>query len=352
MTRAHNRMRSPSANGHLSRRSLLAALPAALLAPRVRAQASPIPVRSITHVALHVGNVRRSVDFYQALFGMPIQARVGPSVLLRVGQGPQFLSISPAGATPTRIARFGFGVADFDPDRVLGELNAHGVAAGAAGADGLAGGPMHARVITRGETRELYLADPEGVELQLQDPTYCGGGGPLGASCPAPEPVAAQGRLALQGFSHLTIFVSDATRENDFYQSVFGLDVQASQGPGAPLLGVGPGVEFVMFAGGGGGRRGGGPPRPASIHHACMTVEGFDVEGILGRLEQAGIRRRPEGQLDAPPLISYVSMRMPNRGGAPGGTPELYFTDPDGLLMQLQDVRYCGGGGVLGETCG
>jgi hypothetical protein len=42
---------------------------------------------------------------------------------------------------------------------------------------------------------------------------------------------------------------------------------------------------------------------------------------------------------------------MPNRGGAEGGTPELYFTDPDGLAIQIQDVKYCGGAGVLGEVC-
>ena len=29
----------------------------------------------------------------------------------------------------------------------------------------------------------------------------------------------------------------------------------------------------------------------------------------------------------------------------------VYFTDPDGLLVQLQDVKYCGGGGVLGDMC-
>jgi hypothetical protein len=43
---------------------------------------------------------------------------------------------------------------------------------------------------------------------------------------------------------------------------------------------------------------------------------------------------------------------MESRGGAPGGTPELYFTDPDGILIQLQDARYCGGNGYLGEECG
>ena len=55
---------------------------------------------------------------------------------------------------------------------------------------------------------------------------------------------------------------------------------------------------------------------------------------------------------DAPgPLVHYINLRMENRGGAPGGTPELYFTDPDGLLIQLQDLSYYGGGGVLGEVC-
>jgi hypothetical protein len=49
--------------------------------------------------------------------------------------------------------------------------------------------------------------------------------------------------------------------------------------------------------------------------------------------------------------MHYVTRRMPDRGGAPGGTPELYFTDPDGILLQLQDVSYCGGGGYLGDEC-
>ena len=35
------------------------------------------------------------------------------------------------------------------------------------------------------------------VELQLQDPTYCGGSGPLGATCGMPEPAPGSGLLAL-----------------------------------------------------------------------------------------------------------------------------------------------------------
>jgi hypothetical protein len=50
-------------------------------------------------------------------------------------------------------------------------------------------------------------------------------------------------------------------------------------------------------------------------------------------------------------MRSYVSMRMENRGGASEGTPELYFTDPDGILVQIQDESYCGGSGPLGSIC-
>jgi len=45
-------------------------------------------------------------------------------------------------------------------------------------------------------------------------------------------------------------------------------------------------------------------------------------------------------------------MRGANRGGLLTGTPEVYFTDPDGILLQLQDNRYCGGNGYFGELCG
>ena len=53
----------------------------------------------------------------------------------------------------------------------------------------------------------------------------------------------------------------------------------------------------------------------------------------------------------AKPLESWISLRKEDRGGAKEGTPELYFTDPDGISIQLQDVKYCGGGGLLGEIC-
>jgi hypothetical protein len=110
------------------------------------------------------------------------------------------------------------------------------------------------------------------------------------------------------------------------------------------VLGVGTGAQFVMANGPAPGR-----VAAASINHACLTMNGFDPDKVLKALTDFGLK--PRGNGPAGPLVHYVSMRMPDRGGTPGGTPELYFTDPDGLVMQLQDTSYCGGGGFLGNVC-
>jgi catechol 2,3-dioxygenase-like lactoylglutathione lyase family enzyme len=202
-------------------------------------------------------------------------------------------------------------------------------------------------------TPELHLGDPDGIDMQLQDASYCGGGGVLGNVCGTVEPSPSRGLLALKAYSHCTVFATDAERSNRFYQQIFGMPVRSYQGPTAPTLAIGPSVEFLMFAGGGPGRGGASaaPPRPASINHVCFNLEGFDADRILKTLDSYGIKPREGQSGPVPPMRSYVSMRMENRGGAKEGTPELYFTDPDGLLVQLQDVSYCGGAGVLGNLC-
>jgi len=73
------------------------------------------------------------------------------------------------------------------------------------------------------------------------------------------------------------------------------------------------------------------------------------VDDILELLGEAGLTAQNDRALG--PLMYYISLRMPARGGVEGGTPEVYFTDPDGIRMQLQDSSYCGGGGYLGEIC-
>ena len=370
----------------LDRRSVLAMLPGLALAPRLLAQTPStkprFKVNGLSQITLSVSDVQRSLAFYQGLFGMPIQARQGSTVLLRIGSGPRFLALKPvdAGERPS-ISGLGFGVHDFALDRALQTLAAHGVAEAAAAA--ARPGPKQALVRVRRSdaggsatgTRELFVADPSGIVFQLHDVNYCGGSGPEGTTCAAAEPSAGKGLIELKDTSHFTIRATDPTTV-PFYLDLFGFEPLAYQAT-TPAWHVGTGVHFLMFIGGGGpargatGPRGGGAPggagapaargggapgaraggaaAAAAIDHACLSMEGFDPAAVTKLLVSYGLQQQ-SGQSRSP-LVTYISLRMPDRGGAEGGTPELYFTDPDGLAIQLQDVKYCGGGGVLGDLC-
>jgi catechol 2,3-dioxygenase-like lactoylglutathione lyase family enzyme len=338
----------------MSRRAMLVSLTAAV-APRLLAQtaAATIRVRGINHVTLAVSDVTRSVDFYQGLFGMPVLSRQGSTTNLRVGDGPQFLGIAAAGTGAPRIDHLCLGVEEFDVERLTKILAQHGVTR----ADD--GGPMTLRVRRRGPdaggatdgTPEVFVGDPNGFIIQLQDWRYCGGAGPLGNVCPAPAPPSRRGLLDVRGWNHCTNGVSDPAASRKFVQDVFGLTIQAYQGPAAPVFGVGDGAEFLMFNAGGAGLGGSGSAPRAGINHLCMTVEPFRPEAIIKALESYGIRPRGPAAGAPGPLVHYINMRRDDRGGAREGTPELYFTDPDGLPIQLQDVSYCGGSGVLGNIC-
>ena len=209
-------------NGRISRRRLLLSLPALIMAPRALAQSSNprIRVTGINHVTLSVSDVRRSVDFYQGLFGMPVISRQGTTVTnLQIGTGPQFLGLSAAGARPLSINHLCLGVEDFNVDRITGILGQHGLTKSDAA------GPMKVRVRMRGPdaggakegTPELSFGDPDGIVIQLQDPRYCGGGGALGNVCTQPEASPKKGLLAVRGWSHCTNSVSDSARSNKFY---------------------------------------------------------------------------------------------------------------------------------------
>ena len=326
----------------LSRQEFLLAFPGLGIANRLFTQSiPPVSVQGLHSVTLAVSDIGRSLEFYQGLFGMPIQARHRDTGLLRIGDSPSFVGLTPAGRSEPRIDRWGMSVQNFDPEAVIAALTRHGVRQERGGI-GLGGGPHRIRSSIRGSTPEIHMGDLNGLVIQLQDPTYCGGNGPLGATCENIEPAPTTGDIAVTGMSHLTINVPDPQATNAFYQRVFGTDIQAYQAA-SPLMGVGTGVHFLMFVG---SREDGNAAR---VGHACLSMENFDVEQVQAALERHGIE--PRDNAGPGPLRHWISMRMPNRGGAPEGTPELYFSDPDGLSIQIQDVAYCGGGGYLGGVC-
>src|SRR5881396_3071325 len=116
MSSTFDRLIEAYEDGQISRRRLLLALPALMMAPRAFAQASnpPIRVRGINHVTLSVSDVKRSVDFYQGLFGMPVINRQGTtSAGLQIGNGPQHLGLNSAGSTAPTINHICLAVDNF-----------------------------------------------------------------------------------------------------------------------------------------------------------------------------------------------------------------------------------------------
>jgi catechol 2,3-dioxygenase-like lactoylglutathione lyase family enzyme len=349
---------------HIDRRTFLWSLPAAAVAPRllgeplrgmaIGARHAAVRGVALNHVELAVADPARTIEFYQGLFGLPTQARRGGTTDLRIGDGPQFMAVRAvrAGESPS-LSRLGIAVGGFDIDGTTAALEASGLTSAGEGVP--EDRAMRVWTVTRptaggdGPTRELFAGDPNALVFQVVDRSHCGGGGALGTRCGIVEPSPTPGLFALRDLSHFTCRVTDAQSSQDFFQNVFGLSVQVYQAT-TPALGFGGGPQFLMFIGGGPAATQSGRPRGA-IDHVCFSLDGFDTDEVLETLAGYGIRPQAQGEARNTPLRSFVSMRMPNRGGAEGGTPELYFVDPDGLILQLQDTSYCGGGGVLGDLC-
>ena len=135
-------------------------------------------------------------------------------------------------------------------------------------------------------------------------------------------PIAARQDAPLVGsatqLNHATLFVKDVTRSQKFYQNLFGMPVLTHQGAGVNLR-AGAGFVGLYPA----GDR--GPPR---IDHICLSVDHFNATSVLPKLQ-------------ALKLNAEIIRR--------GDTEELYFNDLDGIGVQIQDTRYRGGVGRLGD---
>jgi catechol 2,3-dioxygenase-like lactoylglutathione lyase family enzyme len=323
--------------GAMTRRRALLGLSAVMVSTGSMAQqAKPvIQTRRLNNVMISVSNVERSTAFYERLFGPPV--RQGDAVIFRVGEGPHFFGLTAVktGAKPDFLS-YGMTVADFDAERAMRMLGDHG-----------AGG---AQITRRGDTPELFVPDPNGIRIQLQHTSYGYGAGPRGDILPPASAAAAKPVFQLKSINHVTLTIANGAREKEFYQTVFGLPVRAMQGAGVTLA-IGEGTDGIVF-----NAAANNPNAMSGINHACFTVENFDAERVMAVLIDHGFEPIETG---IPALVKPLTCRVrwrqrANNGGGPTsplGTPELYFTDPDNLRIQLQDVSYCGGSGRLGQIC-
>src|SRR5262249_19639930 len=149
----------------ISRRELLLSIPALALAPRYFAQAGKptIAVKTLNHFTLAISDVKRSVDFYQGLFGMPIQQRQGSTGILRIGNGPQYMALTPTSDAPSIVATVEMDVDSFNPDQTVSVLAQHSVMKAKASDPKLSNDAMKVRTSKRKDTNELFFKDPNGL---------------------------------------------------------------------------------------------------------------------------------------------------------------------------------------------
>jgi catechol 2,3-dioxygenase-like lactoylglutathione lyase family enzyme len=119
----------------------------------------PVPVKTLNNVRMIVPNLQKSLDWYLKLTDMRPLAVPGPTKILRIGNGPQFIAMSEGNGPEAFKPHVGFGVQGFNPDQVMARLAEHGVTARKNERDGVIG---------------ILLDSPDGIEIGLQDVSDCG----------------------------------------------------------------------------------------------------------------------------------------------------------------------------------
>ena len=215
-------------------------------------------MRGYNNVMIAVSDLPRSVSFYRKLFGSPIAQP--DAAIFRVGSQFFALTQARAGAKP-EILSYGLAVDDFAPTRLAQLLTGH---------DG-----AEPRITMRGDTPELFLSDPNGVRIQLQDSRYVHGSGLHGDVLSPGSRNEGHPAFDLQTINHVTLNTTEGTKSLAFYQELFGLRVQSRQGP-TVSMGIGSSRQSVTFntaanTGGAGG-----------INHVCFTIKNFDPGRAMG----------------------------------------------------------------------
>ena len=127
----------------------------------------------------------------------------------------------------------------------------------------------------------------------------------LTAASGASEATAAT--FQANSLNHVTLAVSDPEASRKFYEETLGVNVVSRQSNG---INMGLGDSFLGLY---------EIPEPGRIHHLCVGVDGYAIEEGAEKLRGAGIE-------------PYVRQDR----------PELYFNDPDGVLVQLSAKDYRG----------
>jgi catechol 2,3-dioxygenase-like lactoylglutathione lyase family enzyme len=140
--------------GALSRRQLALSLAALVTGAQAAPSQSGLRAISLNHVTVRVPDVRRTSQFYQELFGMPLKQHSDKTHILGVGKS--FFGIEQKEGGPA-LDHYDFGIAGFNADQAVARLKARNLTP------------------EPGGTKESFkFRDPDGFLVQLNGPDYVG----------------------------------------------------------------------------------------------------------------------------------------------------------------------------------
>jgi lactoylglutathione lyase len=119
-----------------------------------------------------------------------------------------------------------------------------------------------------------------------------------------------------RSMNHVSLSVIDVNRSADFYQRVLGMEIISRPANGGLNMGLGDESFLGLY----------NLPNPGGMHHLCIGVDNYDADALAEKLVDHGIQ-------------ADVNRDAANRTS---GGDQLYFTDPDGIRVQLAQHGYLG----------
>ena len=141
--------------GKLTRRQVALSLATLVAAAQTEAKEKGLQAVSINHVTVKVPDLRRTSDFYQEFFGMPLKQHSATTHIL--GVGDSFFGIEQGDSQTAKVDHYDFGIAGFNADEARAKL-----------------AKLNLRFDSSNSKESFKFYDPDGFQVQLNAPDYVG----------------------------------------------------------------------------------------------------------------------------------------------------------------------------------
>jgi glyoxylase I family protein len=129
---------------------------------------TPVTVTGLDHVVLRVADMDRSIAFYGAVLGCPVERRLESIGLVQLRAGTSMIDLVPSGPDDApgmsingrNMEHYAVRIARMDVPAITAHLAKHGIDAG----------EVRRRYGAEGYGSSLYITDPDGNTVELKGP--------------------------------------------------------------------------------------------------------------------------------------------------------------------------------------